>query len=148
MALKLKTWADEIAEVTGSAEYQNCVVTITDPEQIVGGDYNYDTGELNPITSDGVVFTGQARYIPVRAGVPIQGESQSNSTTVRAVRFQLPPDAEPLYIRKGLFFTFVDAPGNRSLEGRTAKITDDFQGSSSATRTIHASMDIDAGGPS
>lgn len=142
-----KFWADEIAEITEQSEYQTCTVTIVDPKLIAGGEYNPVTNTYSPVTKDGSVYSGQARFIPIRAGIHQGGESQANSTTIRNVRFQLPQFDGPLYIRKGLTVRFLTAPRNPSLVGRWATVTDDFQGSSAATRTFTASMDIDAGGP-
>lgn len=143
-----KNWNDEIAEITGQAEYQTCTITIIDPELMVGGVYNPSDNTYSPITEDGEVYSGQARFIPIRAGLQQGGESQANATTIRNVRFQLPQFDGPLYIRKGLNVQFSTAPRNPSLVGRWATVMDDFQGSSAATRTFTAVMDIDSGGPS
>ena len=139
-----KHWSEEISEVTKSSEFQTCTVEIIDPSKVVGGSYNYDTGAYSEVTDAGVIYSGAARFIPIRAGVSIQGEDQSNSTTLRTVRFQL-QDSAPSYVGKGMFLRITAAPHNDSLVGRTAKVEDDFQGGSRATRTIHAVMDIDSG---
>lgn len=140
-----KNWEDEIWPITQLAEYQSCTIQIIDPKQVEGGEYDYKTDTYAPITNDGTVYSGQARFIPSRAGNLLNGEAQANSSTIRAVRFQLPKSAGPKYIRKGLRILITDAPRNPSLEGRYADVTDDFQGSSSATRTVNAMMDIDSG---
>lgn len=140
-------WEDEIWPITESPEFQSCTIVITDPEKVVGGDYDVGTGTYTPITDEGIVYEGRARHIPIRTGTHQGGEAQANSTTIRPVRFQIPKDSEPFYIRKGLTIRITQADRNPSLVGRIAKVGDDFQGSSAATRTIHASMDIDAGGP-
>lgn len=146
MALKFAgNWEDEISAITDSPEFQSCSIEIVDPDLVEGGEYDVDTDTYTPITNAGVVYSGRARYIPVRAGTHQGGEAQANSTTIRSVRFQIPKNAGPKYIRKGLTVRIVEAPRNPSLEGRIAKVGDDYQGSSAATRTIHASMDIDSG---
>lgn len=142
-----KFWADEIAEVTSQAEYQTCTVKIIDPELIVGGVYDPSTNTYSPVSEDGEVYSGQARFIPIRAGITQGGETQANATTIRYVRFQLPQFTGPLYIRKGLTVQFLTASRNPSLVGRWSSVIDDFQGSSAATRTFTAAMDIDSGGP-
>jgi hypothetical protein len=91
-----------------------------------------------------VVYSGQARFIPVRAGVWQGGEAQVNTTTIRAVRFQLKRSAMPTRIHAGAIITITSAPFNQNLVGRTAKVDDDFQGATTATRTIHAMMDADS----
>ncbi len=90
------------------------------------------------------VYAGQARFIPVRAGVWQGGEAQVNATTIRSVRFQLKRSAMSTRIHAGAIITITSAPFNPNLEGRTAKVDDDFQGSTTATRTIHAMMDADS----
>ena len=103
----------------------------------------FDSGwELLPVNS--TVYSGQARFIPVRAGVWQGGEAQLNATTIRAVRFQLPRSAMDTRIHAGAIVTITSAPFNGNLEGRTAKVNDDFQGSTTATRTFHATMDADS----
>lgn len=91
-----------------------------------------------------VVYSGQARYIPARAGVWQGGEAQVNATTIRAVRFQFKRSSMPTRIHSGAIITITSAPFNQNLEGRTAKVDDDFQGSTTATRTVHAMMDADS----
>lgn len=93
---------------------------------------------------DFTVYAGQARYIPVRAGVWQGGEAQVNATTIRAVRFQLPRAQRTLRIHAGAIVTIVSAPFNQNLNGRTAKVMEDFQGSTTATRTFHGMMDADS----
>lgn len=146
MAVKFSgNWEDEIWSVTSTPEFQSCKIKIIDPKQVEGGEYDYKTDSYTMVLDEAVVYNGTARYIPVRSGTHMGGEAQANSTTIRAVRFQIPKDAGPKYIRKGLTIIITEAKRNPSLVGRTAKVGDDFQGSSSASRTIHASMDIDSG---
>lgn len=162
-----KFWTDSIAEITGLPEYQTCEISILD-EALVrypGPTYPVDPQnpqpdeDINDVTTDGydpdtdtyrdpivngVVYSGQARFIPIRAGIFTGGESQANADTIRSVRFQLPQHAGPKYIRKGLTVKITAAPRNPSLVGRWATVNDDFQGSSAAARTFTASMAIDA----
>lgn len=90
------------------------------------------------------VYAGQARFIPVRAGVWQGGGAQVNATTIRSVRFQLKRSAMSTRIHAGAIITITSAPFNPNLEGRTAKVDDDFQGATTATRTVHAMMDADS----
>lgn len=101
-----------------------------------------DTWVAAPV--DTVVYSGQARFIPVRAGVWQGGEAQVNATTIRAARFQLKRSAMPDRIHAGAIVNIVKAPFNKNLEGRSAKVNDDFQGSTTATRTIHVMIDADS----
>lgn len=103
----------------------------------------YDGG-WGVVPVDSEVYKGQARFIPIRAGVWQGGEAQLNATTIRAVRFQVPFADLPGRVHSGSIVTITAAPFNASLVGRTAKVTDDFQGSTTASRTINAMMDADS----
>lgn len=105
--------------------------------------FRYDNGwqELPASTEQ---YEGQARFIPVRAGVWQGGEAQLNATTLRAVRFQVPFADLPGRVYSGSIVTFLSAPRNPNLVGRTAKVMDDFQGSMTASRTFHGMMDADS----
>lgn len=132
-------WADPIREESTKDIYQNCTVSVFDPT-VSEEDYDYETDTWIP-SSIPPIYEGNARFIPVRAGVYHQGEAQANSTTIRAVRFQLQSD--PGRIKTGFKVKFLTAPNNPSLEGQFATVNDDFQGSTTASRTFHASMDAD-----
>ena len=132
-------WGDEIREESTKDEYQNCTVSVFDPT-VSESEYDYDTDTWTPTTIL-PIYEGNARFIPVRAGVYHQGEAQANSTTIRAVRFQLQSD--PGRIKTGYKVKFLTAPNNLSLVGQFATVNDDFQGSTTASRTFHASMDAD-----
>lgn len=137
----VKNWADEISAVTESKEFQSCTLRVTWSEGDLG-DYNYDTGKYTP-TASTVLYEGQARFIPNRAGTWQGGSAQLNATDIRAVRFQIPSKETSTRIPAGAIIEIVSAPFNRGLTGRTAKVTNDFQGGNAATRTIQAFMDAD-----
>lgn len=105
--------------------------------------FRYDNG-WQELPTDGKLYEGQARFIPVRAGVWQGGEAQLNATTIRAVRFQVPSADLPGRVYSGSIVKFLAAPRNPNLVGRTAKVTDDFQGSMTASRTFHGMMDADS----
>jgi hypothetical protein len=161
-------WAEEISEETSREEYQNAEIQILDDTLLTSKEYNYDTATWD-IQGDPQIYRGRARIIPVRWGTETGGESQANSTTLKAVRVQIPRiglDAsvygEGLYgvgpygyvtgsgaatdgrVRRNAKVLILSCPRNTSLEGRVATITSDLQGSMSATRTFEAAIDIDA----
>lgn len=139
-------WGEEIAKISTREEFQNCKIQIIDPNAVVY-DQEYDplTDTYGEIVNDGEVYFGQARYIPVRAGVPVQGEAQANATTLRYSRVQIPPGSGPKNINKGFSVLFAEVPKNPSLEGRRATVLEDYQGSTIASRTFHVMIDVDAG---
>lgn len=147
MAYKFPTyevWSDEIAEVTGSEEYQTAVIRIED-SSLVTKDYDVETAAWT-ITGDPVIYpvgdeTGQARIIGVRWGVQSGGESQANATTISAIRVQIPQHAVGR-VKKGCK-VFVESAPNMSLTNFIFTVTSDMQGASAATRTFECSLDID-----
>jgi len=103
----------------------------------------YDNG-WQELPEDTKLYEGQARFIPVRSSVWQGGEAQLNATAIRPVRFQVPFADLPRRVYTGSIVTILTSPFNPNLNGRTAKVTDDFQGSTTASRTIHAMMDADS----
>lgn len=89
------------------------------------------------------LYSGPARYIPIRTGTWQGGSAQLNATTVRVVRFQLAEAGSTLRVPSGSIITIEESPRNPTLVGRTAKVTDDFQGGTMGTRTLTAAMDAD-----
>lgn len=152
------TFPDLVAELhvlTGAEDTAEVFVQQTEPTGVEGDlwvkkvDRSAVVFQLSeqgwlPIPVETVVYSGQARFIPVRAGVWQGGEAQVNATTIRSVRFQLKRSAMSTRIHAGAIITITSAPFNPNLEGRTAKVDDDFQGATTATRTVHAMMDADS----
>lgn len=131
-------WSDEIADVTGRADYQTTRITISEPgEMVTDPKTGQDTG-----TAGTTVYTGQARIIGVRWGTFVQGEAQENSDSLKSVRIQVPKDSLPRVLM-GLQVQIVEAPKNPALVGRRLKINNDFQGGSSATRTFECESSAD-----
>lgn len=150
-------WSVEIAAVSCLPEFQNCRIEIRDdaavrypgpnypgdPDDLVTDGYDYRTNSYKTPVIDGKVYVGPARFIPIRAGIHFAGEGQSNATTVRNMRFQIPQYDGPQNIRKSLKVLITEAPKNPNLVGWWATVVDDFQGSSAAARTFTAAMDAD-----
>jgi hypothetical protein len=154
-------WAAEIAEVSTLPEFQNATIRIEDESLLTYGEYNVEAGEQE-VTGNAVVYQGQARLIGIRWGTFTGGESQANSTTLSAIRIQVPnarlePGAgDDGYgsggydggltgrVKRGCKVFVEAAPKNPSLENRILVITSDFQGSSSAARTFEAAFGSDA----
>ena len=166
-------WADEVAEVSELPEFQTATIRIENPN-LVTKEYNEDTGNwtiagdpvIYPTLEQRVtgygglpfgvgtyggspvemhVRPGQARIIPVRWGVQSGGESQANATTIAAIRVQIPrfPGTD-IRVNKG-FKVFVEySPDNISLQSRMFTVSNDLQGSSSASRTFECAADVDA----
>jgi hypothetical protein len=133
------SWTDEIFNETSKPEYQTALIRLVDPSQIQR-DYDEDTATWT-IVGDGILYTGQARVKPIRWGNFTGGESQANSSSISAIRVQIPEYAGR--VDKGVRVLVLDAD-NASIEGRIFTISSDLQGSSIATRTFEAAADQDA----
>ena len=143
MALKKRSWASEIADITDSPEFQTCQIRIMDYSTLEQ-EYDPVTNETTTTGEATTVYEGRARFIPVRAGVFQGGDSQANSATIRAGRIQVPSEYTDLRVNSGFTVEFDEAPHFPALESRVAKVSDDFQGSTTASRTIHVYLDADA----
>lgn len=142
MALKVKTWADEITSVTDSEEFQTCKIKVTDnsnTKQV----RNPETGEIT-VSGAVVVYEGRARFIPVRSSVFEGGEGQANAMSIRAARIQIPASYTGRRFNSACTVQFTEAPNNEALLTRIARVSEDFQGSTTATRTFHVYLDGDA----
>lgn len=165
MALKFKAnWADEIAEVTESKEYQTALIRIRDASVVeTSPAYDEDTHTWSPGSGDSTVYVGQARIIGVRWGVFTGGESQANATTITGIRVQIPygDDADAGYgeeaygdpgygigdtpgrVKRGSKVFVEAAPDNPALVGLIFNVTSDLQGASAASRTFECALDQD-----
>lgn len=139
--MALGTWADEIAKITGSREFQTARVKITDPSAFDPDDYDVITGTHGNET-EAVVYEGQARVNPVRAPQENIPRYSTNVYTYRAIRVQLPQGEVP-DIKRGMRVFFVETPGNPALQGKMATVSSDNQGASAATRTLECNLDSD-----
>lgn len=141
-----KPWFDQIAEVTGSSEYQTCEVEIIDVD-LVESKWDFDEGEYVEVIQPGaVIYEGQARLIAVRRGVNYEGSLQHNSKVITSIRIQLPQDAAPVRLRKSFTARVTSAPNTPTLESYVYTLASDVQGSSSATRTLEFNLDGDSVG--
>lgn len=139
------TWTDAIRRVSEQARFQTSVIRIEDPSLVVPGEYDPDTGEYGDDVGDPVLYTGQARIIPVRDGNFTRGEDQANATTLVPIRIQIPRDASTdIRIRRGCKVFVESAPDALHLTDRLFTISSDLQGSSAGARTFEAMADVDA----
>lgn len=137
-----KHWSETIADITSRSEYQTAVVRLEDPDLLIPvGEYDIESGEQE-FTGDPVVYEGQARIIGVRWGVGSGGESQANAKSVKAIRVQFPPQAVER-VRKGFALYVTECDRNPVLTEYVFLATNDFQGSSAATRTVEFALDSD-----
>ena len=138
-------WSQEVAEVSGQAEFQTCTMQILDPALIIQGEYDVDTGEQDVIVPPGaIMYEGQARLIGVRRGVNYEGATQGNSKTITAIRVQLPHSALPQRLEKGFMGKVIDSPLNPSLTQYVYTLASGLQGASAGSRTLEFNVDGDA----
>lgn len=142
-------WAQEVADISTLPEFQTARVRIEDWSGVVT-ERDLETNELVIISGDPVIYEGRARVIGVNRGAFHSGEGQANATTLVAVRVQLPredangnPTAD-LRVRKGAILYVTEAPRQPVLTEYVYTATTDFQGASSAARTLEFSVDLDS----
>lgn len=138
-----KSWADEIASISTSEEYQTATVRLEDPDLLtVDEPWDVDTN-TETFEGDPVVYEGQARIIGVRWGVESGGESQANAKTLKAIRVQFPYKAVDR-VRKGFPLYVTECERNPVLKDYVFIAGSDFQGSTAASRTIEFYLDGDS----
>lgn len=137
-----KTWAEEIADVTGDREYQTCDIEIADYTDVTTT-RDWVTGETVTTGEPIGIYTGQARIVGVRSATLIEGVDQSNATSLKSVRLQVPRKAIG-HLSRGQYVRITSAPQNPTLERYVYKVNSDFQGSSAATRTFEIGVDLDS----
>ena len=134
-------WSNQIADITGSAEYLTAVIQLRDPS-LVTDTYNVDTG-VHTTTGDPTVWYGNARVTPIRAASEYAGTSTGNPTNIVAMRVQIPYDAYPDRVKTGWQVRVVTAPRNPALTTLVLTVESDVQGSSAATRTLHCTVNTE-----
>lgn len=137
-----KHWSQEVAEVSGRAEFQTCTMQIIDPS-LIDVDYDIDTG-IETVVGDGVIYEGQARLIGVRSATNYEGATQGNSKANKSLRVQLPHDSLPMRLEKGFIGKVTSAPLNPSLTGYVYYLMTGIQGASAGSRTLEFNVDGDA----
>lgn len=144
--LTFSNWTDEIAAISGSEEFQKATVRIWDPELIVKGEYDFETG-AQEITDDGTVYEGRARVIPMRWNVNHEGSETANSSAWTAVLVQL-PKGSLLRVNRGVRMQVTACEDNPSLLSYLFTVNSDLQGSNAASRTFEFAVDGDGVMPS
>lgn len=123
-----------------SSQWMNSVIQIIDP--------NAEQQQWDPYTNE---YTGGANTIlwsgPARIQHLVQqsiSDSGFTETSSRKVRFQVPNDEVPQFIRKGLQIIVTDGGTNKILEGLSYLVTSSVNSSYAWLRTIDAEVDMKA----
>lgn len=137
-----RSWADDISDITESAEWQTTVVSIVDPRKVTST-YDVNTG-TKTITGDGVIYQGQARVKSLRSGLDRTNTNFSNPSTYSPMRVQIPHKyLRDVKVQRGNFVYIESAPHNPALEDLKMVITNSTEGASPATRTFYCEYDGD-----
>lgn len=133
-------WAQEIADITGLPEYQNCQIEIRDPSLLVR------TGTIETGYSwsgNPVVWTGRARIIGIRAALDIMAGTTANPSGSKSVRVQIPYGAYFGRINRGWQIRVIDGGRNPVLEQYLITVESDFNAGNQATQIIECSIAVD-----
>lgn len=166
-----RDWPEIIAEVSTRPEFQTANVTITDPSLVeTAGEYDIETGTYPEVINPGIVYVGRARIIGIAGDQSVNGDVAGNATNIVAVRVQLPREdsmegayglgdyGEGVYgtgegvtffvpgirVRTGCVLMVNSAPRQPVLTEYVFTAISDFQGSSSAARTLEFAVALDA----
>lgn len=142
MGLFSRPWYQEIAEVTGSPEFQDIEITLSSATEWDPALYDVVTG-VDGNQESTVIYDGQARLVTTRWGTDRGGEGQANALTEKPVRIQMPHGAVGR-VDKGTVVRVTSAPANPALETYVFRVTTGIQGGAAATRTIECMIDGDS----
>lgn len=131
----------EIAEISGSAEYQNCDIQIRDPSAQTFT-VDVETGNSN-LTGDSLIWSGQGRVSMLRSSVDVGGNSSTDPSAIKGVRVQIPHGSYSNRIRKGWFIRVVSGGRNSGLMTYNLVVDSDVQGSHEASTTIQCSINVE-----
>lgn len=134
------SWAQEIADVTGEPDYQNCEIQIRNPELVVRTGNPIDGYEYS---GNPVLHTCRARIIGIRAALDIMAGTTANPSGSKSVRVQIPYAEYPHRINRGFQLRVTDGGRNPVLEQYVLTVESDFNAGNQATQTIECSIALD-----
>lgn len=134
-------WAQEVADVSGLVEYQNCIIEIRDPSLLVRGG-SITTGFT--FSGNPVVWTGQARVASTRTDVGAGGTTSTNPTAIKAMRVQIPYDQDFMRVRRGWQVRVTDGGRNARLEEYLFSIESDVNSSHVGSLTFNCTIDVES----
>lgn len=136
-----KDFGEEVAEVSGLEEYQNCTIEIRDPTAQTFT-VNVETGGTS-LAGDSSIWSGQGRVSMLRSSVDVGGNSSTDPSAIKGVRVQIPHGSYMGRIKKDWFIRVVTGGRNDGLTTYNLVVSSDVQGSHEASTTIQCSINVE-----
>ena len=138
--LTFASWEQQIADVSGLAEFQNATITIFDPS-LLTKTYSYDTNAYT-VTGDAVVYEGQARVQPMRLATQISGGPIDDPSSASRFMVQIPFESA-VVINRGFQMQVTDGGRNPRLETYLFTIVADTDSSHMASHTFECVVNVE-----
>lgn len=133
-------WEQQIADVSGLAEFQNATITIYDPS-LLTKTYSYDSNEYT-VSGDAVVYSGQARVQPMRLATQVSGGPIDDPSSASRFMVQIPFE-EQVVVQRGFQMQVTDGGRNPRLESYLFTIVADTDSSHMASHTFECVVNVE-----
>jgi hypothetical protein len=134
------SWEQQIADVSGLAEFQNAEIIIYDPS-LLTKTYSYDTNAYT-VTGDAVVYEGQARVQPNRSASAVNSNPVDDPSSAKSIMVQI-PSAEIDVISRGFQVQVTDGGRNPGLETYLFTVVADVNSSHMASHTFECVVNVE-----
>jgi len=138
--LTFASWQQQIADVSGLAEFQNATITIFDPSLLTKS-YSYDTNAYT-VTGDAVVYSGQARIQPNRSASAVNSTPVDDPSSAKGIIVQIPA-GEITVISRGFQVQVTDGGRNPGLETYLFTVVADVNSSHMASHTFECVVNVE-----
>lgn len=133
-------WAQEVADVSGDAIYQNAQIEIRNPKLIIRSGTMIDGYTYS---GDPVLWSGQARVASTRSEVGAGGTTSINPTAIKSMRVQIPYDKDFMRVKRGWQVRVTDGGRNSRLEDYLFSVESDINSSQVASLTFTCTVDVE-----
>jgi len=138
--LTFASWEQQIADVSGLAEFQNATITIFDPS-LLTKTYSYDTNAYT-VSGNAVVYEGQARVQPMRLATQVSGGPIDDPSSASRFMVQIPFESA-VVINRGFQMQVTDGGRNSRLETYLFTIVADTDSSHMASHTFECVVNVE-----
>lgn len=142
MVIRRRHWTDFIREISERDEFQTAKIQVRNPK-LQTRTTNIKGGTATS-SGDPVVWSGEARVVGYRSAVDSNKGNLSDPTGIKAMRFQIPRDSFAERAERGWQIRVTECEENPRLTEYLFIIESDAVVSNQASRTIEASVDVEA----
>jgi hypothetical protein len=138
--LTFASWEQQIADISGLAEFQNATITIFDPS-LLTQTYSYDTNAYT-VSGDAVVYSGQARVQPNRSASAVNSTPVDDPSSAKGIVVQIPA-GEISVVKRGFQVQVTDGGRNVGLETYLFTVVADVNSSHMASHTFECVVNVE-----